>query len=154
MSHIQVISGLASLCQWVSRSSRSSRSIPLTWFQPIYETHMYFLTLFVDSQKPTLNQKPTLKLLNRYVRGSVGLKWHDLGIELLDVDDVEDLDKIEAEHPLDLNKCCTKMFQLWLKKQPAASWNQLVIALKGPDIELHALATKIEQIVLQPKPTG
>ena len=93
--------------------------------------------------------------MNRYVRGSVGLKWHDLGIELLDSsDDVEDLDKIEAEYKPDLDKCCTKMFQLWLKKQPTASWNQLIEALRQPDIELHTLATKIEEMLLQSKPQG
>ena len=107
---------------------------------------MCFFTLFVG------HQNPSLKYLNRYVRSSVGLKWHDLGIELLDFDDVEDLDKIEAEHTSDLDKCCTKMFQLWLRKQPRASWNQLIEALR--QIELNALVTKIEQMLLQPKPKG
>ena len=100
------------------------------------------------------HQKPYLRFLNRYVRGLVGLKWHDLGIELLDSDDIEQLDIIEAEHGSDLDKCCTKMFQLWLRKQPTASWNQLIEALRGPDIELHALASNIEQILLQPKSQG
>ena len=92
--------------------------------------------------------------MNRHVRSSVGSKWHDLGIELLDSDDVEDLDKIEAEHKSDVDKCCTKMFQLWLRKQFTASWNQLIEALKQRDIELHSLATKIEQMLLQSKPQG
>ena len=51
------------------------------------------------------------------------MKWHDLGIELLDSNDVGELNTIEAQHPSDLNKCCTKMFDLWLKKQlTASSW--------------------------------
>ena len=79
------------------------------------------------------------------------MKWHDMGIELLDSHDVEELDTIEAEHPLDLNKCCTKMFNLWLKKQSTASWNQLIEAF---GIELGTLASKIEQMLLQPKPQG
>ena len=62
--------------------------------------------MFVD------HQQPCLKFLNRYVRGSVGIKWHYLGIELLDSKDFEELDTIEAEHPVDLNKCCIKMFNL------------------------------------------
>ena len=99
-------------------------------------------------------QRPLRKFLHRYVRESVGLKWHDLGVELLSGDDVEELDTIEAEHPSDLSKCCTKMFNLWLRKQPSASWNQLIAALRQPDIELHTLATKIEQMLLQPKPKG
>lgn len=83
------------------------------------------------------------------------MKWHDLGVELLDSsDDLDDLDKIEAENKSDLGKCCTKMFQLWLRKQPTASWNQLIEAFRQPNIELHALATKIEEMLLQSKPQG
>ena len=105
-------------------------------------------TLFIG------NQKPSLRFLNRYVRGEVGLKWYDLGTELLDSDDIGTLDTIEADHPSDHNKCCVKMFKLWLRKQPSASWNQLIEALKQPDIEFHALATRIEQMLVQPKPNG
>ena len=81
------------------------------------------------------------------------MKWHDLGIELLDSDSsIDELDRIEAEHTSELNRCCKKMFQLWLKNQPSATWNQLIEALRQPDIELHALATKIEEMLLPPKP--
>ena len=82
------------------------------------------------------------------------MKWHDLGVELLDSDDVDNLDRIEAEHKSDLDRCCTKMFQLWLSKQPTASWNQLIEAFRQPDIKLHTLATKIEEMLLQSKPQG
>ena len=82
------------------------------------------------------------------------MKWHDLGIELLDSNDVEELDTIEAEHPSDLSKCCTKMFNLWLKKKPTSSWNQLIEALRQPGIELGTLASKVEQMLLQSKPHG
>ena len=51
------------------------------------------------------------------MRGEVGKNWHDLGIELLESNDVGGLNTIEAEHSSDLKKCCTKMFELWLKKQ-------------------------------------
>ena len=100
------------------------------------------------------HQQPSLKFLNRYVRGSVGIKWHYLGIELLESSDVGELNTVEAEHPSDLNKCCIKMFDLWLKKQPTASWNQLIEALRQPGIELGTLASKIELMLLQPKPQG
>ena len=46
------------------------------------------------------------------------------------------------------------MFDLWLKKQPTASWDQLIEALRQPGIELGTLAGKIEQMLLQPKPQG
>ena len=83
------------------------------------------------------------------MKGSVSIKWHDLGIELLDSNDCQKLDIIEAENPSHLNKCCTKMFNLWLEKQSTASWNQLIEALRQPGVELDALASNIEQMLLQ-----
>ena len=100
------------------------------------------------------HQRPSLRFLNRYVRNSVGLKWHDLGIELLDCDNIGELDIIEAEHPTDLKKCCTKMFSMWLMKQPSASWSQLIEALRQPNIQLATLAAKVERMLLRPKPKG
>ena len=88
------------------------------------------------------------------MRNAVGKKWHYLGIELFDSNDVGDLDTIEAEHPSDLNKCCIEMFNMWLKKQPTASWNQLMEALRQPGIELGTLASNIEQMLLQHMPQG
>ena len=93
------------------------------------------------------DQRPSLKYLNRYVRSSVGLKWHDLGIELLDQDDLVELNNIRAQYSLDVNECCKEMFQLWLRKQLNASWNQLIEALRQPGIELDTLASKIEQML-------
>ena len=110
--------------------------------------YLYSFVLFVG------HQQSSLKFLNRYVRGSVGAKWHYLGIELLHSNDVGELNTIEADHPSDHNKCCTKMFNLWLKKQPTASWNQLIKALRQPGIDLGTLATKIEKILIQSKPEG
>ena len=59
---------------------------------------------------------------------------------------------IQSQHSTDVSIYCTKMFQLWLNKQPKASWNQLIVSLRY--IDLDHLATKIEQMLLQPKPTG
>ena len=121
------------------------------WYKQQFMIHLLLNMIFTIFAG---HQQPSLKLLNRYVRGSVGMKWHDLGIELLDSNDVGELDTIEAEHPSDLNKCCTKMFNLWLKKQPTASWNQLIEALRQPGIELGTLASNIEQMLLQLKHQG
>ena len=82
------------------------------------------------------------------MRDVVGKKWHVLGIELLDYNDVGELNTIKAEYPSDLNKCCNKMFDLWLKKQPTASWEQLIEALRQPGIELGTLASNIEQMLI------
>ena len=46
------------------------------------------------------HQQPSLRFLNRYVRGSVGMKWHDLGIELLDSRDVGGTLACKIEHML------------------------------------------------------
>ena len=86
------------------------------------------------------------------MKGSVGTRWYDLGIELHHPD-VKELDTIEAGYS-DLNMRCTKMFQLWLNKQPTASWNQLIEALKQPGINLGALASQIEQMLSKPQLKG
>ena len=117
-----------------------------TYCEACIHNYFFALILFVG------HQKPSLKYLNRHVRSSVGFKWYDLGIELFDVADVEVLDQIEVEYPSDLNKCCTKMFQLWLRTQPRASWNQLIGALR--QVELGVLAAKIEEMLLHLEPTG
>ena len=37
--------------------------------------------------------------------------------------------------------CCTKMLQLWLERQPDATWEQLIQALQ--EIEMNELATRV-----------
>jgi len=88
------------------------------------------------------------------VKKQVGSKWYDLGVELLEADDVTTLDAIHSGHPSDLSACCTKMFKIWLEKQPTATWNQLIEALRQPGIELNDLATKIKQMLLKTNQTG
>ena len=99
------------------------------------------------------HQQPSLEYLNQYVR-AIDKKWYNLGIELLHSNDAGELDRIKAEHPSNLHICCTKMFELWLKKQPMASWNQLLEALRQPNIKLGTLAMEIEHIILKPRPQG
>ena len=98
------------------------------------------------------HQCPSLKYLNRHVKKPVGSKWYDLGIDLLERDDIEELNTIQSQHSADISICCSKMFQLWLNKQPTASWNQLIESLRC--IDLDHLAGKIDQMLLQPKPAG
>ena len=89
--------------------------------------------------------RPTLKLLNKYVKPFVTTKWYDLGIELLDDEDVKALDEIQSNYPKDASMCCTKMFQLWLDRQPKTSWRELLQALREPNIGLNELADTVEQ---------
>ena len=98
------------------------------------------------------DQRPSLKCLNRHVRKSVGSSWYDLGIDLLESNDVKELNIIRSQHSADINTCCTEMFQLWLRKHPTASWNKLIDSLKY--IDLNHLADEIAQMLVQPKPAG
>ena len=89
--------------------------------------------------------RPTLKLLNKFVKPFVTTKWYDLGIELLANEDVKALDEIQCNYPRDVGMCCTKMFQSWLDKQPKASWSALLQALRERHIGQNELANTIEQ---------
>ena len=84
---------------------------------------------------------PTLKQLNK-LKKSIAFKWHDLGIELLEPEDIRTLDEIQSNYPRDASTCCTKMFQLWLDKQPEASWEQLIESLRVIDLNEVANTTK------------
>jgi len=88
----------------------------------------------------TGNNRPTLKLLDKLVKPHV-TKWYDLGIELLEVEDLKTLDKIRIDCPRDADACCTRMFQLWLDRQPEASWRQLIQALR--ELKMNELAGTI-----------
>ena len=100
-------------------------------------------TLLIITNILVGKNRPTLKLLNKF-KDSIGEKWYDLGIELLDDKDCCKLDQIRVNYPKDVSTCCTQMFKLWLEKQPSASWNQLIEALREHNIGMDELATKIE----------
>ena len=90
-----------------------------------------------------------LKYLYKYVRADIATKWYDVGLELLDVEDEPALDVIKVNSSGDVDKCTAAMLQLWLKRKPDASWNQLIEAFRAPNIKLEALASKIEGILFQ-----
>ena len=72
--------------------------------------------------------------------------WYDLGLQLFDSEDKSRLDVIKANKPSDADGACTEMFSLWLQKYPSASWNSLISTIKGPGVEKHDVARKVEQI--------
>ena len=76
------------------------------------------------------------------MRKGVSSKWHDLGLELLEQEDEDDLEEIRNNNPNNESECCKKMFQLWLRKYGNATWLQLIQALK--EVDLNTLAGKIE----------
>ena len=88
--------------------------------------------------------RPALKYLNKYVKADIASEWHDIGVELLDVEDEPVLNAIKNNHPGDVNKCTAEMLQLWLARKPEASWDQLLEAFREPNIKLNALAVRIE----------
>lgn len=89
---------------------------------------------------------PALKFLNKF-RDEIATKWHDIGVELLDIGDESALNGIKANHPGDINKCAAEMLQLWLDRKTDASWNRLIEVLRKPNIKLNVLAKKIEDLL-------
>ena len=92
----------------------------------------------------TGSDHPTIRLLNANVKPLVSDIWYDLGLQLLDQEDVS---TIEADNPNNASKACTTMFSLWLQKNPSATWNSLISTLKGPGIKRHDVVCKIEQML-------
>ena len=55
--------------------------------------------------------RPALKYLNKF-RDDIATKWHDIGVELLDVEDEVVLTTIKNNYPGDIDKCTAEMLQL------------------------------------------
>ena len=93
----------------------------------------------------TVDDRPDVQFLNRYVKEQLSAKstqiWKDLGVELLGKGSNDALDVIKNNNG-DVTNCCSAMFQLWLERQPTASWRQLIQGLK--QLQLNYLANQIE----------
>ena len=72
---------------------------------------------------------PDLAEFNRCIRPAVASKWYDLGVQL--ELDVNKLNTIKANHPGDVEQCCTDMYQFWLQSDLQASQEKLAIALQN-----------------------
>ena len=95
----------------------------------------------------TVHSKPTIKLLqSSKIITAIGPKWYELGIELLDDDQLTQLESIKANHN-ETNRCCTAMFIYWLQSHSTATWHQLIGALKASGVELNNVATMIEALL-------
>ena len=90
---------------------------------------------------------PAFKYL-RFVRDLIADRWYDIGLELLEQKDEKAVNIIKKNNAGNIAECCTEMLELWLNKQPNATWNQLINALKAPGIELNNAASKIEGMLL------
>ena len=96
-----------------------------------------------------MDSHPEFKYIYRHVIEGVcaggSSKWLNLGTELLNEEDVPALQAIEASKD-DHIVCCTKMFKLWLERQPKASWRHLIKALEK--IHLNKLASDMERLLV------
>ena len=96
----------------------------------------------------TVHSKPNIKDLQSYkIISAIGPKWYELGIALLDNDQVIQLENIETNKS-EVSRRCTAMLMYWLKSHSNATWHDLVKALKDPGVELNNVATMVEEIFI------
>ena len=93
----------------------------------------------------TGTDEPTLKLFNRNIRNKIATRWYDLGVELLNEEQLSMLNNI-AENKPDVQSRCSALFNYWLSVDTGASWNKLIEALNK--INEHCLAEKIKREIL------
>jgi len=90
--------------------------------------------------------EPDIKLLqSSKIITAIGPKWYELGIALLDRDQLAQLEIIKANHN-EATRCCTAMFIYWLQSHSKATWYQLAEALKTPGVELKNVASMVEAL--------
>ena len=99
-----------------------------------------FLTI-IGSSKPTVKGLQTIKIFI-----DAAPKWYELGVELLDEDQIKQLNNIENDHS-ESTICCRKMLMYWLDSHPYATWYDLVEALKSPSVELKNVASTVETFI-------
>ena len=91
-----------------------------------------------------MTARPGMKYLNRYVRDQLAAagaggpkKWYDLGLTLMGESSRNQLDVMKIDK-YNTYECCEGMFNLWLEKDPKASWNKLIAALKQNNLNTIA----------------
>ena len=93
------------------------------------------------------SDRPTIGLLNKFLRVDVVTKWKDLGRCLLGPSHTGQLDVIELNSPKNVEECCTKMFECWLNVDPFATWDKVIAALRY--IGLNTLSERIKTDLLK-----
>ena len=105
--------------------------------------------MYVPLYVKTGSDTPALKYLNRHVIIPIASKWYEVGLELMEVEDENELDTIQDEPSVKDNVERTKrMFKHWRNRKPDATWNDLLEALKSPAIGLNTIALEIEGLLL------
>lgn len=72
-------------------------------------------------------------------------KWYELGIALLDDDQVAKLEAIKTERG-EANRHCIAMLLCWLSTHSDATWNDLIVALKSQGVELNNVADMVKEL--------
>ncbi|XP_065910285.1 uncharacterized protein [Dysidea avara] len=94
--------------------------------------------------KINANCRPTIKeLQSTGIILEVSPKWYDLGVELLNDNQVGQLKVIEKNNSGDVQNGCREMFRYWLQSHPDANWHTLADALK--EINKITTATNLEK---------
>ena len=74
---------------------------------------------------------------------AISSKWYELGIELLDDNQVKQLKVIKADYN-EITRQCSAMLDYWLETHPSVTWNDLVAGLRAPGVEVNEVAATIE----------
>jgi len=94
---------------------------------------------------PIGDSTPTLKQLQKAdVINDVSSRWYELGIELLDDNQVGRLEVIKADND-EVTRRCSAMLNYWLQTHPKATWHQLVAALRERGVELNKVADRLKR---------
>ena len=93
------------------------------------------------------SDRPALKYLNRHVVKRIAAKWYDIGLELMEIEDQENLTTMKVQYAASIVEGSNQMLRFWLDRQPHASWNQLIEALKANHIGFYSLAVDIERML-------
>ena len=99
------------------------------------------------------SDQPTIKDLNNLVVPSVGSKWYNLGIQLLDQQCIEMLRGLRDDNK-NVEYCCTEMLFEWIKTTvdtKNATWEKLIEGLNSPSVKLYQLANTLQDMLLKPK---
>ena len=104
---------------------------------------MHFLIIFAL----LVHNRPSRTDLIVHVVSPVAAKWKDVGEVLLlsGVLEAGCLEIIEKDNPSNVTECCRQMFIKWLETDKDASWEQLLMALQSPAVQLNSLAEQIKK---------
>ena len=72
---------------------------------------------------------PLMKDLHQHVTPHYAAHWKNIGIQL-DCIQSGELETIEATWPTNKIWCCDQMLEMWLRKDPSASWSKIRSAIE------------------------